>query len=252
MVTERLDSTATPASSRVSYQDAEALWKGYDDFVRELALSEGAKHVAELGGGANPIVGDEEKWGFAPHRIVVDISADELAKAPDDVEKRVLDLCKPIPDGREAYDIVFSKMLCEHVPDGRAFHQNCFDLLRPGGLAVHQFPTLYALPFVLNRLIPEKPARALLRKIQPGRIDNPQYEKFPAYYRWTRGPTKRAIRRFQSVGFELEQFNGSFGHHYYHLIKPLDAIEQAKSRFLLKHPVAALTSFAVVVLRKPA
>lgn len=248
----RIDSTAARSGSRISYQDIDSLWKGYDEYVRELARREGAQHVAELGGGANPIIGDNDKWGFAPHRIVVDISATELAKAGSDVETRVLDLCKPVPDGREVYDIVFSKMLCEHVPDGRAFHQNCFDLLRPGGLAVHYFPTLYTLPFVLNRMIPEKTARRLLDKIQPGRLDDGQHEKFPAHYRWTTGPTKRMIRRYQSVGFEIEQWNGAFGHHYYHVIKPLDAIEKAKSRFLLKHPVPALTSFAVVTLRKPA
>lgn len=252
MNNEGVNLTVSPAGSRVSYRDIETLWKGYDEYVRELALCEGAQNIAELGGGANPVLGDNERWGFASHRIVVDISAEELAKAGGDVETRVLDLCQPVRDGREMYDIVFSKMLCEHVPDGRAFHRNCFDLLRPGGLAVHYFPTLYTLPFVLNRLIPEQAARTLLRKIQPGRIDDPKHEKFPAYYRWTTGPTKRAIRRFESVGFELEQWHGAFGHHYYHLVKPLDALEQAKSRFLLEHPVPALTSFAVVALRKPA
>ena len=249
------DSFASAVITRqgqVEYTDLDTLWKGYDDYVRELAIKEGAEHIAELGGGAKPILGDGERWGFAPHRIVVDISAEELAKAEGGVETRVLDLCKPVPDGREVYDIVFSKMLCEHVPDGRAFHQNCFDLLRPGGLAVHYFPTLYTLPFVINRLIPEKAARSLLRRIQPGRIDDPKWEKFPAYYRWTTGPTKRAIKRFESVGFELEAWHGAYGHHYYHLVKPLDAMEKAKSRWLAKHPVPALTSFAVVTLRKPA
>jgi hypothetical protein len=32
----------------------------------------------------------------------------------------------------------------------------------------------------------------------------------------------------------------------------VDAPERAKTDFLLKHPVPSLTSFAVVVLRKPA
>jgi SAM-dependent methyltransferase len=251
MTNQDLDSAA---ADRISYHEKEALWEGYENYVRELALKEGAQNIAELGGGAKPILGDSEKWGFADHRIIVDISAEELAKAEADadVETRVLDLCKPVKDGREVYDIVFSQMLCEHVPDGRAFHQTCFDLLRPGGLAVHYFPTLYTLPFVLNRLIPEGAARSLLRKIQPGRIDNPKYEKFPAYYDWTTGPTKRAIRRFESVGFQLEAWHGAYGHHYYHLVKPLDALEQAKSRWLMKHPVPALTSYAAITLRKPA
>jgi 2-polyprenyl-3-methyl-5-hydroxy-6-metoxy-1,4-benzoquinol methylase len=76
---------------------------------------------------------------------------------------------------------VFSKMLCEHLPDARTFHENCLRLLKPGGRAVHFFPTLYTLPFVANRLIPEEFARAVLRRIQPGRIDDPKHEKFPAY-----------------------------------------------------------------------
>ena len=236
----------------VEYTDIDTLWKGYDDFVRELAQREGVDRVAELGGGANPIIGDIDKWGFATHRVVIDISAVELDKAQGDVELRVADLCKPITEELGTYDLLFSKMLCEHLPDARTFHQNCFNLLRPGGLSVHYFPTLFTFPFVVNKLMPEKAARALLDKIQPGRLQLGNMDKFPAHYRWTTGPTKRAIRRFESVGFEVEQWRGSYGHHYYHVIKPLDAIEQAKSRFLIKHPVPALTSFAAIVLRKPA
>ena len=66
------------------------------------------------------------------------------------------------------------------------------------------------------------------------------------------GPTRRAIKRFESVGFEVKEFYGTFGHQYYYQIPPLNASEFAKARFLLRHPVPALTSYAVVVLRKPA
>ncbi|AMO60417.1 Methyltransferase domain [Mycolicibacterium phlei] len=237
---------------QVDYTDLDTLWKGYDTFVRELAQREGVERVAELGGGANPIIGDADLWGFAKHRVVIDISATELAKAQGDVETRVADLCQPITEEHNTYDLLFSKMLCEHLPDARMFHQNCFNLLRPGGLSVHYFPTLFTFPFVVNKLIPEKAALAIVDKLQPGRLQMGNMDKFPAYYRWTTGPTKRAIRRFESVGFEVEQWHGAFGHHYYHVLKPLDAIEKAKTRFLIKHPVPALTSFAVVVLRKPA
>jgi len=236
----------------VDYTDKVELWKTYDGFVRNLAQREGVEHVAELGGGANPTVGDADLWGFARHRVVVDISADELAKANVGVETRVADLCQAITDGLNQYDLVFSKMLCEHLPRPREFHQNCFNLLRPGGVAVHFFPTLGTFPFLVNKVIPEKAARSLLDKVQPGRLQLGNLDKFPAYYRWTTGPTKRAIRRFESVGFQVEQYRASFGHLYYSVIPPLDAVEQAKSRFLMRHPVPALTSFAVVVLRKPA
>jgi len=235
----------------VEYKDLDTLWQGYDESVRNLAEREGVKAVAELGGGANPIIGSDD-WGFADERVVIDISATELAKANSRVHTRVADLCKPIDDELNAYDLVFSKMLCEHLPDARTFHENCFKLLRPGGLSVHFFPTLFAFPFVVNLLIPEQAARTVISKLQPGRLQNPHHEKFPAYYRWTTGPTQKAIKRYESVGFEVESWSGAYGHGYYRVLPPLDALERAKSRFLLKHPVPALTSFAAVVLRKPA
>jgi hypothetical protein len=50
----------------------------------------------------------------------------------------------------------------------------------------------------------------------------------------------------------VEEWHGTFGHHYYHVIPLPATLQRAKSNFLLKHPAPALTSFAAVVLRKPA
>jgi SAM-dependent methyltransferase len=236
----------------VGYTDLHTLWQAYDGLVLDLARREGVTSVAELGGGANPMIGDPEKWGFAPERVVIDISADELDKADEDVTKRVADLCQPVTDGLESYDLVFSKMLCEHLPDAAQFHANCFKLLKPGGLAVHFFPTLFTAPFVINKLIPEDLTRKMLRMVQPVRFTDPKVSKFPAYYRWCTGPTPRARRRYESVGFEIETWNAAFGHLYYDKIPGLNVAERAKTRYLLDHPVPMLTSFATVVLRKPA
>ena len=244
-------SEASPSTTRIDYRDHGELWQGYDKSVLALARAEGVNAVAELGGGANPTIGDDEKWGFAERRVVYDISATELDKSASKVETRVADLCKPIDEGWGSYDLVFSKMLCEHLPDPQVFHENCFKLLRPGGLSIHYFPTLGALPFFINRLIPENVSHALLRLVSPGRLDMPNLQKFPAYYRWTTGPTKRGIERFEHLGFEIEQWQSTFGHHYYFVIPPLEALERRKSELLLRHPVAWLTSYAVMVLRKP-
>lgn len=236
----------------VTYTGLDELWQAYDDLLVDLAKRESVSAVAELGGGANPMVADTDRWGFAQERVVVDISATELAKADGEVQTRVADLCKPIEDGHDAYDLVFSKMLCEHLPDARTFHENCFKILRPGGLSVHFFPTLYTLPFVINRLVPENLTRSMLRRVQPVRFTDPKLQKFPAYYRWCTGPTQRAIKRYESVGFKVEAWNAAFGHLYYEKIPGLNVAERAKTRFLLEHPVPAMTSFATVVLRKPA
>lgn len=237
-------------TDHVEYCDFAQLWEGYDDSVAELARREGVQAVAELGGGANPVVGDAQRWGFARHRVVVDISPLELSKAAVDVETRVVDLCRPITGQDGTYDMVFSKMLCEHLPDPVVFHQNCHRLLRTGGLSVHFFPTRGALPFLVNKVIPEHTARRILDAVQPGRLDQPNLEKFPAYYRGTTGPTRRAIAEFEAFGFAVERWKSSFGHAYYSVIPPLQALENAKSRFLRRHPVPALASFSVIVLRK--
>jgi SAM-dependent methyltransferase len=243
--------TKDESECNVDYMHFIELWEGYEDLLVKLGRRQGSNAVAELGGGANPMVADTERWGFVPHRVVIDISADELAKAEGHVETRVADLCQPIRDGHNSYDLVFSKMLCEHLPDPRAFHENCFNLLRPGGLAVHFFPTLYTVPFVANRVIPESTARALLGAVQPRRIHHPKHQKFPAYYRWCTGPSRRSTRRYRSVGFEITQWKAAFGHDYYIRIPPVEAMERTKTKLLLRRPIPHLTSFAVVVLRKP-
>ena len=251
MAKEDLVGAVESAAGRVDYKDTRAIWQDFGPFLVDLAQEQCVNDVAELGGGANPFVADT-KWGFANHRVVIDISADELAKAPGDVETRVADLCQPIRDGHNAYDLVFSVLLCEHLPDPRTFHENCFNLLRPGGHSVHFHPTLSTFPFVLNKLMPEKATRSLIRKFQPGRLELTTVEKFPAYYRWCTGPTRRAVKRYQELGFEVDGWQATFGHYYYYAIPPLHALERAKTRLLLRHPVPALASYAVVVLRKPA
>jgi SAM-dependent methyltransferase len=239
------------APGKVVYMDVDELWHSYEDVVVELARREGVRSVAELGGGANPIVGDSSKWGFVQERVAIDISAEELAKAGGGVATRVADLCQPIEDGHNQYDLVFSKFLCEHIPDPVAFHENCFKVLRPGGLAVHFFPTLHSLPVLVNHLIPEEQARSLVRVFQPARLDDPKQQKFPAYYRWCLGPSRRTASRYQSVGFEVERINATFGHGYYRRIPPLHALELLKAKLLHRYPVPYLTSFVVVILRKP-
>ena len=234
----------------VVYMDVDELWNGYEDLLVELAKREGVKAVAELGGGANPIVA-ESTWDFVQQRVVLDISAIELAKSDGNVETRVADLCQPIEDGHNQYDLVFSKMLCEHLPDPVTFHQNCFKLLRPGGLSVHFFPTLHTLPILVNHLIPEKQARSLVQVFQPWRISDPKQQKFPAYYRWCLGPSRRTAKRYENVGFEVERINATFGHGYYRRIPPLHALEELKMKFLHRYPVPYLASFVVIILRKP-
>ncbi len=205
--------------------------------------------ICEIGGGANPLLSRDERERLRLTYTLIDIDATELAKAPDDLHKVALDITsRPLPG---QFDIIVSKHLAEHVTDPEAMHRHIWAMLRPGGIAIHFFPTLYSAPFMLNRLIPERLAERILLYLQPFRAKGGNQRKFPAYYRWCRGPTRHQIRRLVRTGLDVEEYIASFGHAYYVRASVLQRLEDAKTRFLLRHPSALLTSYAVVVLRRP-
>ena len=205
--------------------------------------------VVDIGGGANPAVSEEEVARRGLEYTLCDIDPAELEKAPPSFRKLALDFTAGIDEGYE-YDLAISKFVMEHVTDAEAFHRNIYRNLAPGGLALHIYPCLYALPFTLNWVIPERLSSAVLDAFAPR--DRHQHDKFPAYYDWCTGPTDKALARYESLGFEVEQCIGLFGHHYYNRIPGLRNAEQLKSDLLLKNPVPWLAAFAIVVLRKPA
>jgi 2-polyprenyl-3-methyl-5-hydroxy-6-metoxy-1,4-benzoquinol methylase len=208
--------------------------------------------VCELGGGANPALSPSFVAQHDLDYLVMDISEDELAKAPGTYSKLVADVASPAFVPPADYDLAFSVTVAEHIEKPEIFHRNVFRLLAPEGRAFHFFSTLYALPFVANRLLPETVAERILNVVQPGREKAGAHGKFRAFYRWCRGPTRRQIARFERLGFEVEEYIGYFGHDYYARVPPLRTIERRIESLLAQHPVPWLTSYASVLLKKPA
>jgi SAM-dependent methyltransferase len=228
------------------------VWTDFPEAVRRLAGRPEVERMCDLGGGANPILTLDEIRERGLRYEILDVSADELAKAPAGYATQQADVLDPALARRHGpYDLVASSFAAEHIPDPARFHANVLATLRPGGYAVHAFPTLYEPAFVLNRLLPEGAMEPLLRRIQPGREAAGPHGKFPAYYRWCRGPSGRQLRRLRSVGFEITEYTGYFGHGYFGPLKPLDWLEQRLAHALVRHPLPALTSYALVVLRRP-
>ena len=91
---------------------------------------------------------------------------------------------------RGAFDVVVSRFTAEHVPDGRLFHEHVFSMLRPGGHAVHLFPTLYSPPFVLNHVLPSALSERLLSGAVHG--DRSAQGRHPSSAPTTRGAAGRA------------------------------------------------------------
>lgn len=75
--------------------------------------------------------------------------------------------------------------------------------------------------------------------------------KFPAFYRWCRGPTQNQFARFRRIGYEVLAYRGFFGHEYYNRLPGVRWIHERLTDVLVRHPVPALTTLACVILRKP-
>jgi SAM-dependent methyltransferase len=227
-------------------------WTGVTRQVKSLIASGAVRRVLEVGGGANPLLQLPAVEELGLEYTVLDISQVELDKAAPGYIKLLGDIGDPALDLPGGYDLVFSRMLAEHVRDGETFHRNVLRLLAPGGRAFHFFPTLYSPPFVLNRLLPERLAQAILDRLEPGRHEGGKHAKFPAYYSWCRGPTDQQFRRFEALGYRVDEYIGYFGHDgYYRHVPGVRELHRAWSNWLVAHPLPALTSFAYLTLSRP-
>lgn len=236
----------------IKYEHSNLAWDRHLDKIRELASQPGIQSVCEVGGGANPLLTPEFLAEHGLEYTVIDISETELAKAPEGLHKVVGDVSSEGFSHDKQYDFVFSRALAEHVKSGRNFHRNVFKLLKPGGRAFHFFPTLFAFPFLVNKLMPEALAERVLHMLTPGREREGKDGKFPAYYSWCRGPMKSQLRKFEEIGYRIEEYIGFFGHEgYYRKLKPVLFMHRKISSFYAKHPVPLLTSYAFLTLRKP-
>ena len=226
-------------------------WAGAERWISSLIRANGARSVLEIGAGANPTLPLERLAELDVAQYTTnDVSAAELSKAPRGYDTLCADFTDPALALPQQYDFICSRMVNEHVRDGEIYYRNIYRALRPGGVTAHAFSTLYALPFLVNRLMPEWISGALLNAFAPR--DRHQHDKFRAYYSWSRGPTAHQRRRFERLGFEILEYRGFFGHRYYERrLSPLHRAELMKERWLLRHPIPQLTAYATVVLRRP-
>ena len=234
-------------------------WSGGEDFpperfasaVRVASEAADTRRLLEVGAGANPLLSlDEVRQTGLTEYVVTDVSADELGKAPSGYKKVVADITNA-PTHLGEFDLVVSRTVAEHLTSPAAFHTAVFDLLSPGGRAMHYFPTLYEPAFLANRLLPEALSDLILQRIQPHRAPGGKHEKFHAYYRWCRGPTARQLARLRHVGFEIDEYVAVFGHGYYQSVPILNRLQTGVAEWLSRHPVAGLTAYCWVTLRRP-
>ena len=229
-------------------------WERAPSFLEKQIVERRFRSIADVGGGANPMVPQEFVREHGLDYTVLDISREELAKAPADYEKIQVDITAPsgvfrnrVP--QEKFDLAFSHMLIEHLKNPMQAHWNIHSMLRRGGLAIHFHPSPNNLPLALNRLIPEGLSRRLVRLAQPGRDLSGKKGKFPAYYEMCGQPSKKLHARFEEMGYRVVQHTGFIGHGYYSRFPAVRNVEVAMRSVLLKARLP-LTSAMLLILEK--
>ncbi|MBL1258597.1 bifunctional 2-polyprenyl-6-hydroxyphenol methylase/3-demethylubiquinol 3-O-methyltransferase UbiG [Methylocystis sp. Sn-Cys] len=228
-------------------------WENYKRTIIEIARQKGLRRHLEIGGGRDPLFLPDEIVTLGFDVTLNDISARELSLAPAGYSTVVCDIAgkdaKAIL-GPERYDIAYSRMVMEHVPDVASMWENIAYTLAPGGVAFSFFPTLYAPPYVLNRLIPEKISRWMLETVFPDRKDDGDNPKFPAYYDHCFSDESKILPILKRAGFSEVVVLPFWGYSYFWKFPGIKQLDAAFTNIARKRQWRAFSSFAYVIATK--
>lgn len=219
----------------------------YGDELKGIVAGYPQADILELGAGRWPSFALREMPATIRSYTVNDISEHELSLLPEGYEKACFNVSGDASAFRDTYDVVFSRFLAEHVPDGVAMHRNVHAVLREGGTAFHLIPTLYAAPFVINKLLPERLTYALLKKLSPRRAISP---KFPAHYSACYGNPAWMKRMLGEIGYRHVEVRNFYGHFYYEKIPLLKQLHEGFSALAARKNWTLLSSYAYIKCRK--
>lgn len=218
-------------------------YSSYSDFynyINNLSLS--GSEVLEIGGGAHPSIKDRQEISYT----IVDPDTDQTDLAPKDVK---IENCRVQSlDSSNKYDIVISKMVLEHIEDPLSFHSSVYELLRPGGRAIHFYACKYSLPSIVNRILPEKLGELILKKIENRELN--ESPKYPAYYINTQGSRDELKRFYGNMGYTIETINFYLGHTYLKNVPVLNILERFYSYILYKAKLKTMASVSLLILKK--
>lgn len=220
-------------------------FEDFRDHCRRAIEVNDARTVCDVGGGWRPLFSIEDVHDLGISYTVLDVSRDSLQRTPPDYDTVCADICNPPRELTASFDLVFSMFVAEHVRDGGAMHRSIFEMLRPGGIAIHVFPTLFHPAFVANKLLPEQLTQRLVSRLVH------HTDKFPARYSWCFGPTRSMHRRLRAIGYEVLEFRPFYGTYYLDRVPVLRKVDDGLARWAARRRMPYLTSFARLELRKP-
>jgi SAM-dependent methyltransferase len=228
-------------------------WDNYKRSILEMSRRKALVRHLEIGGGRDPLFLPDEAEAYGLSVTLNDISAHELSLAPQGYATVQCDIAgrdAPAILGAERYDLAYSRMVMEHVPDVPRMWRNMACALKPGGVAFSFFPTLYAPPYVINRVIPEKLSRWLVEKAFPDRADDGDNPKFPAYYNYCFSSEEKILPMLKDAGFSGACVLPFWGYSYFSKFPGVRELDAAFADLARRRGWRAVSSFAYVVAVK--
>lgn len=227
-------------------------WDHYESVILDLSKKYGLSRLLEVGGGRDPLLPVHRVHELGLHYTINDISPGELANAPAGYHTACFDIAGDLQAAeaeRGAYDLIFSRMVFEHVADVRQAWRNVNSLLAPGGVSLAFMPTLYALPYVANLMIPEAVSSKIVEWLYPHRTAS-EDPKFPAHYDWCYSIESKMLPMLKDAGFSDAEIIPFYGHDYFSKLPVLREADELLTRLAIKYDWRVLTSYAYIVVRK--
>jgi SAM-dependent methyltransferase len=224
----------------------------YKRVVAEFCKLFAARRLIEIGGGRDPLFDPREIENLCAEITVNDISSGELAVLPHGYRTACFDVAGDISSVahlRNSFDLAFSRMVFEHVADGQRAWANLYELLAPGGVALAHIPTLYAAPFVLNWLLPDRLATAIVKQLYPNRTDEDD-PVFPARYSWCFAQDERMRSMLSEIGYREIVVQPFYGHGYYNPFPIVRDIHKRFTAIARRRDWRAMACFAYIAVRK--
>ena len=190
---------------------------GWQPFIHQVipSLYQPGLRVLDVGAGREPHVDVETRERFGLHVTGLDISAEELAAAPEGSYDKTI--VQDVSGGSLGgpYDLILSTTVLEHVPDTKRAMQNMAAALAPGGIMAHYIPCGNA-PFAwLNMKLGNRIAKPLLYALFP---EKKMEGGFPAFY--DRCTPKDMVRYSQNASLEIVTQENYFASEYMSFFVP--------------------------------
>ena len=200
-------------------------------------------------------VGAGKRWHFPEHYkewysiklVGLDIDGVEMKDNNLLDEKIECDAVEHIPVPPGTVDLVMVSSGIEHFSNNQSFLKNAFEVLRPGGYLIAQFPGRYAPFAVANRLLP----RSVSKKVLAASMgETAEHLGFVTHYDRTNYSAFRKM--VQASGFKvIYQLPGYNSSSYFEFFVPFYLLSYLYDTTMNAVGLRDLAAYNLWVLRKP-